>query len=118
MKAIAKPTTGRLPKKSRHSAEFAMLEQQAGIKSVQNRRETMNDQQRRDAGMAQRRKVLGDAWVDKSITNRNSFNAEFVASLGRSLDWSLVDVPAETQALDRDLEMYWRWKQRSASGSA
>jgi len=24
-----------------------------------------------------RRKVLGDAWVDKSITNLNSFNAEF-----------------------------------------
>ena len=27
----------------------------------------MDDQKRRDDGMAQRRKVLGDAWVDKSI---------------------------------------------------
>src|SRR6266404_5428028 len=42
------------------------------------RRETsMDDQKRRDDGMAQRRKVLGDAWVDKSIANRNSFNSDF-----------------------------------------
>src|SRR6185436_5946494 len=44
---------------------------------------TMDDQQRRDAGMTQRRKVLGDAWVDKSIANRNSFNAEFVDLITR-----------------------------------
>jgi 4-carboxymuconolactone decarboxylase len=37
----------------------------------------MDDQQRRDQGTDQRRRVLGDAWVDKSITNRNSFNADF-----------------------------------------
>ena len=37
----------------------------------------MDDQKRRDDGMAQRRKVLGDAWVDKSIANKNSFNADF-----------------------------------------
>jgi 4-carboxymuconolactone decarboxylase len=43
----------------------------------------MDDQQRRDAGMAQRRKVLGDAWVDKSIANQNSFNAEFVDLITR-----------------------------------
>lgn len=30
-----------------------------------------------DAGMINRRRVLGDAWVDKSLANRNSFNAEF-----------------------------------------
>jgi hypothetical protein len=33
--------------------------------------------------MAQRRKVLGDAWVDKSITNKNSFNAEFLDLITR-----------------------------------
>jgi 4-carboxymuconolactone decarboxylase len=38
----------------------------------------MNDQQRRDDGTAARRKVLGDAWVDKSAANVNSFNADFV----------------------------------------
>ena len=37
----------------------------------------MNDQQRGDEGMVQRRKVLGDAWVDKSIAGRNSFNTDF-----------------------------------------
>ena len=43
----------------------------------------MDDQQRRDEGMAQRRKVLGDAWVDKSIANRNSFNADFIDLITR-----------------------------------
>jgi 4-carboxymuconolactone decarboxylase len=43
----------------------------------------MNDQQRRDAGMSQRRKVLGDAWVDKSIANQNSFNTEFIDLITR-----------------------------------
>jgi 4-carboxymuconolactone decarboxylase len=33
----------------------------------------MDDQKRRDDGMAQRRKVLGDAWVDKSVAGKNSF---------------------------------------------
>ena len=37
----------------------------------------MDDQTRRDAGMARRRKVLGNAWVDKASANKNSFNTEF-----------------------------------------
>ena len=37
----------------------------------------MDDQQRRDGGMARRRKILGDTWVDKSIANRNAFNSDF-----------------------------------------
>ena len=37
----------------------------------------MDDQQRRDDGMGQRRKVLGNEWVDKSIANRNAFNTDF-----------------------------------------
>ena len=28
-------------------------------------------------GLAVRRKVLGDAWVDRSLQNRNAFNTEF-----------------------------------------
>ena len=43
----------------------------------------MDDQQRRDAGMAQRRRVLGDAWVDKSVANQNSFNTEFIDLITR-----------------------------------
>ena len=41
------------------------------------RRIAMDDNKRRDDGMTQRRKVLGDAWVDKSVANRNAFNADF-----------------------------------------
>ena len=44
----------------------------------------MDDQKRHDDGMAQRRKVLGDAWVDKSIANKNSFNAEFLDLITRA----------------------------------
>jgi 4-carboxymuconolactone decarboxylase len=43
----------------------------------------MDDQQRRDAGMTQRRKVLGNAWVDKSAANMNSFNADFIDLITR-----------------------------------
>ena len=43
----------------------------------------MDDQQRRDDGMAQRREVLGNAWVDKSIANKNSFNADFIDLITR-----------------------------------
>ncbi|AMM23237.1 carboxymuconolactone decarboxylase family protein [Variovorax sp. PAMC 28711] len=30
-----------------------------------------------ESGLVHRRRVLGDAWVDKSLANRNDFNAEF-----------------------------------------
>ena len=37
----------------------------------------MDDQERRANGMIQRRKILGNVWVDKSIASRNAFNADF-----------------------------------------
>ena len=37
----------------------------------------MDDNGRRESGMIQRRQVLGDEWVDKSIAGRNSFNTDF-----------------------------------------
>ena len=43
----------------------------------------MDDQQRRDAGTAARRKVLGNAWVDKSAANTNSFNTDFIDLITR-----------------------------------
>ena len=43
----------------------------------------MDDQQRRDTGMIARRKVLGNAWVDKSAANTNSFNADFIDLITR-----------------------------------
>lgn len=36
-----------------------------------------------EAGLSNRRRVLGDAWVDRSIANRTPFNAEFQAMITR-----------------------------------
>lgn len=43
----------------------------------------MDDNQRRDQGTQQRRKVLGNAWVDKSAAGKNSFNADFLDLISR-----------------------------------
>jgi 4-carboxymuconolactone decarboxylase/3-oxoadipate enol-lactonase/4-carboxymuconolactone decarboxylase len=43
----------------------------------------MDDSQRRDEGTAQRRKVLGNAWVDKSAAGKNSFNGDFLDLMTR-----------------------------------
>jgi 4-carboxymuconolactone decarboxylase len=43
----------------------------------------MDDQQRRDAGMAKRRNTLGNAWVDRANANKNTFNAEFQEMITR-----------------------------------
>lgn len=43
----------------------------------------MDESERRNAGDAKRRKVLGDAWVDKSAANRTSFNADFLDLITR-----------------------------------
>src|ERR1700738_1484811 len=43
----------------------------------------MDDQKRRDDGMGQRRKVLGDAWVEKSAPNSSSFKADFIGRITR-----------------------------------
>lgn len=37
----------------------------------------MDENDRHDTGMAKRRKVLGDAWVDKANAGKTAFNAEF-----------------------------------------
>lgn len=36
-----------------------------------------------EAGLANRRRVLGDAWVDRSLANRTSLNADFQAMITR-----------------------------------
>jgi 4-carboxymuconolactone decarboxylase len=38
----------------------------------------MDERERHEKGMGRRRKVLGDAWVDRSIKKKNDFNAEFL----------------------------------------
>lgn len=37
----------------------------------------MDDEPRYNQGMTRRRKVLGDAWVDRANANKTAFNAEF-----------------------------------------
>lgn len=43
----------------------------------------MDEQQRAAEGTAKRRKVLGNAWVDKSAAGKNSFNADFLDLISR-----------------------------------
>lgn len=42
-----------------------------------------------DAGLARRREVLGDAWVDRSLANRTEFNAEFQEMITR-IAWNEI----------------------------
>jgi len=42
------------------------------------------------------------------------FWPEFLASLGRVLEWPAAEFTAEREALDRDLLMYRRWSERAA----
>jgi alkylhydroperoxidase/carboxymuconolactone decarboxylase family protein YurZ len=44
----------------------------------------MDDDERLKRGAAKRRKVLGDAWVDRSAAGRNAFNAEWIDTITRS----------------------------------
>ena len=37
----------------------------------------MDDKERYERGMARRREVLGDAWVDRANAGKTAFNAEF-----------------------------------------
>jgi 4-carboxymuconolactone decarboxylase len=43
----------------------------------------MDEKARSELGTKQRRKILGDAWVDKSAAGRNSFNADFLDLISR-----------------------------------
>ena len=44
----------------------------------------MDERERHKQGMAQRRKVLGDVWVDRAEANKTGFNAEFQDAITRS----------------------------------
>jgi hypothetical protein len=46
------------------------------------------------------------------------FWPEFLASLGRALEWPAAEFTAEREALDRDLLMYRRWAERTAYSGA
>jgi 4-carboxymuconolactone decarboxylase len=37
----------------------------------------MDERERHEKGMARRRKVLGNKWVDRAVANQNDFNRDF-----------------------------------------
>lgn len=43
----------------------------------------MDERERFDAGMAKRRKILGNAWVDRANAKKNDFNSEFQDLISR-----------------------------------
>jgi 4-carboxymuconolactone decarboxylase len=43
----------------------------------------MDERERFELGTRKRRKVLGDAWVDRSVSRQNEFNAEFLDLISR-----------------------------------
>jgi len=49
----------------------------------------MDDKERHARGMSVRRKVLGNAWVDKANTAKNAFNAEFQDMITRNI-WAEI----------------------------
>ena len=49
----------------------------------------MDDEERLKRGEAARRRVLGDAWVDRSTASRNSFNAEWQDYITQVSPWEL-----------------------------
>jgi len=46
---------------------------------------TMDDEERHARGMSVRRKVLGDAWVDRQNAGKTAFNAEFQDMITRNV---------------------------------
>jgi 4-carboxymuconolactone decarboxylase len=62
----------------------------------------MDERDRYQQGMSVRRKVLGDAHVDKAQNNRNEFNGDFQDLITRYAwgeIWSRPDLPQKTRSL-------------------
>jgi 4-carboxymuconolactone decarboxylase len=62
----------------------------------------MDEKDRYSAGMATRRAVLGDAYVDKALASTNSFNADFqdlVTRYAWGEIWSRPGLPRSTRSL-------------------
>ena len=53
----------------------------------------MTDDERYEAGMKVRRKVLGDAYVDASLAKRSAFNTEFQEQITRNILGSIWTRP-------------------------
>jgi len=62
----------------------------------------MNDEERHEAGLAKRRAVLGDAYVDRSLERRNAFNEPFqdlVTRYAWGEIWTRPGLPPTTRSL-------------------
>jgi hypothetical protein len=59
------------------------------------------------------RRDVGSKLSPKDTAFSEAFYAEFLASLGRSLEWRPAETAAESAAFRRDLEMYERWNNRT-----
>ena len=62
----------------------------------------MDERDRYQQGMSVRRKVLGDAHVDKAQNNRNEFNGDFQDLITRYAwgeIWSRPDLPQKTRSM-------------------
>jgi 4-carboxymuconolactone decarboxylase len=62
----------------------------------------MDEKERYEQGMQERRKVLGDAHVDKAQANRTDFNADFQDLITRYAwgeIWTRPGLPAHTRSL-------------------
>lgn len=62
----------------------------------------MHDDERRDDGMKVRRAVLGDAHVDRTVKNRNSFNEDyqdFITRYAWGEIWTRPGLPRHTRSL-------------------
>ena len=57
--------------------------------AVDKRDEAMDDKERHARGMSVRRKVLGNAWVDKANAGKTAFNAEFQDMITRNV-WAEI----------------------------
>ena len=47
------------------------------VRKFQNEKENAMDQKRYEIGLAKRRKVLGEAYVDRALQNVDDFNRDF-----------------------------------------
>jgi 4-carboxymuconolactone decarboxylase len=62
----------------------------------------MDERQRYEQGLKVRREVLGDAHVDKSLENRNTFNEDFQELITRYAwgeIWSRPGLPRKTRSM-------------------
>ena len=85
-----------LPGRSRQSSQRV-----CSISSIE-KRSGMNDQERREAGMAVRRSVLGDAHVDRAEAAKTDFDAEFQDLITRYAwgeVWTRPGLPRPTRSL-------------------